>query len=285
LAERHILTINLVGWETDAEFDVVFEQLWLTSRDAFETGGGPSTWLTTRKIDALLRSALTDPASPEIKYIRKRLLEHGVEATTEQVASWVKVRLDPTETPTDRSPPPGSISATGMKKASESPPLMAYGKSPDAAGQQCWIIPAGNRDGFKAIDYLKMWLSRGYWALGERTPGRKAIQPGDRVCFYAAGLHQVVAYADVVARIDTPVTPEDWPEPRPQQNVLYKMPLVNVTWLTPPTLLDRKMRSQLDALGGRDPDDNWGLYFQTSRRISNSDFKRLTGTSRGPGSA
>lgn len=265
------------GWTV---FDTVFDRLWLTSREAFETGGGPSTWLTTRKLDSFLRAALTDPTSPEIKCIRKRLQGHGVEVTPDQVASWIKVRLNPMETaivePTTQTP--ASTASSAQAKASESPPLIAYGKTTDAARQQCWLIPAGNRNGIKAIDYLRIWLSRGYWALGERTPGRKAIQPGDRACFYAAGLHQVVAYADVVGKIDAPVSPEDWPEPNPQRDVLYKMPLANVTWLTPPTPLDREVRAQLDALAGKNPDDNWGLYFQTSRRLGDADFKRLTRT-------
>jgi hypothetical protein len=123
-----------------------------------------------------------------------------------------------------------------------------------------------------------MWLPRGYWALGERTPGRKAIQPGDRACFYAAGLYQVVAFADVEGKIVIPVSPEEWPEPNPQSDALYKMPLANVTWLSPPTSLDHELRAQLDALAGKDPKRNWGLFFQTSRRLSLADFKRLTRT-------
>jgi hypothetical protein len=56
------------------------------------------------------------------------------------------------------------------------------------------------------------------------------------------------------------------------------MPLTNITWLTPPTPLDLNLRAQLDALHGRDPAGNWGLFFQTSRRLSQGDFKRLTRT-------
>jgi hypothetical protein len=169
------------------------------------------------------------------------------------------------------------FSAVGTKVA-ESPPVGSYGTTPASIEPGNWLIPAGNRNGVKAIDYLNMWLARGYWALGERTPGRKAIQPGDRACFYAAGLHQVVAYAEVVGKINTPVSPAEWPEPNPQSDVLYKMPLANVTWLRPPTPLDQELRGQLDALAGKNLAGNWGLFFQTSRRLSLLDFKRLTRT-------
>ena len=278
LAEKHILTIDLVGWGTDAEFDNVFERLWLTSREAFEVGGGPSTWLTTKKLDSLLRAALIDPGSPEINYIRKRLQHQGVEATSDQLASWLKARLDAKESPITGP----ALSAVGFSaggtKVSEPPPTAGYGTTQASTEPGNWLIPAGNRNGIKAIDYLNMWLARGYWALGERTPGRKAIQPGDRACFYAAGLHQVVAYADVVGKINAPVSPEEWPEPNPQSDVLYKMPLANITWLKPPTQLDLDLRGQLEALAGKNPAGNWGLFFQTSRRLTQQDFKRLTRT-------
>ena len=61
LAEKHILTVDLVGWTTDAEFDAVFEQLWLTSRESFETDNGPASWLTTKKLEALLRKRADRP--------------------------------------------------------------------------------------------------------------------------------------------------------------------------------------------------------------------------------
>ena len=278
LADKHILTIDLVGWATDAEFDGVFERLWLTSREAFETGGGPSSWLTTKKLGAMLHSALTDPASPEIKYIRKRLQDQGVEVTPDQLASWLKSRLDSKEfakpEPAAHAPTP----ASSVTKASESSDAGEYGAGSSTKEPAYWLIPAGNRKGIKSIDYLKMWLARGYWALGERTPGRKAIQPGDRACFYAAGLRQVVAFADVTGKIDSAVSMDDWPEPSPQTDVLYKMPLANIKWLTPPTPLDLEMRMQMEALVGKDPAGNWGLFFQTSRRLSLADFKRLTRT-------
>jgi hypothetical protein len=78
--------------------------------------------------------------------------------------------------------------------------------------------------------------------------------------------------------IDAPVSPEEWPEPKPQTAILYKMPLANVTWLKPPTQLDLHLRGQLEALAGKDPAKGWGLFFQTSRRLSALDFKRLTRT-------
>jgi hypothetical protein len=48
--------------------------------------------------------------------------------------------------------------------------------------------------------------------------------------------------------------------------------------LKPPTLLDLELRGQLEALAGQNPAGNWGLFFQTSRRLTQQDFKRLTRT-------
>jgi hypothetical protein len=145
--------------------------------------------LTTKKLDSLLRAALIDPGSPEIKYIRKRLQDQGVEATLDQLASWLKARLDAKEAPIAQPKLSAVGFPTGEAKVSDGPPAAGYGAIPAGTDPAHWLIPAGNRKGIKSIDYLKMWLARGYWALGERTPGRKAIQPGDRACFYAAGLH------------------------------------------------------------------------------------------------
>ncbi len=119
LADKHILTVDLVGWESDAQFDGVFEQLWLCSREAFSAGDGPATWLTRKKLESLLRSALTDPGSPEIKYIRRRLQDRDVPATAEQIVSWLKSRLDQAGSAAEPAPKPeghGSAYAPAVAK-------------------------------------------------------------------------------------------------------------------------------------------------------------------------
>ena len=277
LAEKHILTVDLVGWNSDAEFDAVFEQLWLTSRESFETDNGPASWLTSKKLDALLRNVLTDPASPEVRYIKKRLLTHDVAVTDEQVASWLRTRLD-SATPTAAVVRPSWDPASTKTHQTSEPTSAPRYTSVDTTATQHWLVPAGARKGTEAIDFLKMWLGRGYWGFGERTPGRKAMRTGDHVCFYASKIHEVVAYAELAGPIDKLIEASDWPEPEPPEQPLYKMPLANIVWLPHPTTLDAAVRSTLDAYSGKNPAGNWSFLVQTTRRLSAADFARLTGT-------
>lgn len=277
LAEKHILTVDLVGWNSDAEFDAAFEQLWLTSRESFETDNGPASWLTSKKLDTLLRNVLTDPASPEVRYIKKRLLARDVSVTDEQVASWLKTRLDSAAPPAPVVKSSSDPASTTTHQASEPKSAPKYA-SADSSAAKYWLVPAGARKGTEAIDFLKLWLGRGYWGFGERTPGRKAMRKGDRLCFYASKLHQVVAYAELADPIDKPIEAAEWPEPEPPEQPLYKVPLANIVWLQNPTTLDAAVRSTLDAYNGKNPAGNWSFFVQTTRRLSAADFARLTGT-------
>jgi hypothetical protein len=93
LAEKLLSAVDLVAWETDPQFNAVFEQLWLVSKEAFQSSGGPAAWLVAKQLDGVLRKTLVDASSPEIKYIRKRLADRAVTATTEELATWFKMNL------------------------------------------------------------------------------------------------------------------------------------------------------------------------------------------------
>ena len=95
LSGKLVLSTSLIGWETDEQFDAVFEQLWLISQEAFESSGGPTSWLTAKRLDVEVLSMLTDPASPTLKSLRKQLESHDIAVTPQQLASWLKGRLDP----------------------------------------------------------------------------------------------------------------------------------------------------------------------------------------------
>ena len=201
LQEKRMLTVDLIGWESDAQFDNVFEQLWLISKESFTTGEGPATWLTSQKLDHTMRSALTDPASPEIKYIRKQLESRGVSVAADQVVSWFRTRLEtgPATTPLHRRaipaayPSPQSKSLVAAHESPTAPVARAKGIPPGPP--QHWLIPAGTRSGYSSAEHLRMWLDKGFWGFGESTPGRKAIHQGDWACFYAAKAQEILAYA------------------------------------------------------------------------------------------
>lgn len=261
LAGKLLFNLDLVGWTSSPEFESLFDQLWLVSREAFEGSDGPKGWLRAQQLDAALRDALTNPASLEIKYLRKRLADQTIDATPEDVATWFKGKLlEAVPIPSPTQPPP-AVSTSGVIAGSSGPTY--------------WMAPASGRPGMSAEETLKAWLGKGMWGFGESTPGRKSMREGDWIAFYAAG-RGVVAFAQLTGEANLLVQPSEWPEPIPQGGPTYKIPLRDVTWLKSVNKVDAQARSQLDAFQGRDPNGNWSWLVQTTRRLSQADFKRLT---------
>lgn len=276
LSGKHILTADLLGWETDQQFDSMFEQLWLVSKESFSVSGGPSSWLTSQKLDHALRSVLTDPQSAEVKYIRKQLEQSGIVVSGDQVASWLKARLDaaalPPGKPTSPTVAPPAAAPKDLVEAPAKVPLA------QADGPAYWLIPAGSQHGYSASEHLKYWLEEGFWGFGERTPGRKGVRVGDQVAFYAAKSNLVLAKATVAAEATMLVTASEWPGPEAMgESISYKLLLDGISWLNPAVKLDSALRAKLDAYAGRDPFGNWSWFVQTSRKVSAADFARLTG--------
>jgi hypothetical protein len=281
LADKLILKIDLLGWESDSQFDAVFEQLWLISKDAFEAGDGPASWLALKNLDKLMRSVLADPQSPEVRYLRGKLEQRGVSVSTEQVAAWLKARIDG-EANVARTKPPKAESPTEKAAPSatpsrESAATYATAKGADRIDEHYWLIPSGKQRGFSAAEHLKAWLTNGFWGFGPSTPGRKAIRPGDWVCFYAAQAHEVLAYAQISGTLDKPVQPHEWPGPDAPQGVVYKVPISGLVWLPVPIAVDAPLRARLDAFKGKDPGTGWSWLVQTTHRVTQSDFMLLTG--------
>ena len=144
VAEKRMLTVDLVGWKSDAEFDVVFDQLWLISQDAFLNGDGPGSWLSTKKLDQWLQTRLTDPSSHEVEHLRKRAESEGLTASAEHIASWVKGRTDAPAAPSKVYEPSAHLvptpTPTSFVATTQSPANTAV-----AAVPGYWIVPAGLR--------------------------------------------------------------------------------------------------------------------------------------------
>jgi hypothetical protein len=278
LADKRILSVDLTNWTTDIEFDSVFEQLWLISREAFAGGEGPSSWMTTKKLDQLLRSSLTNPESPEVKVIRKRVEAAGIDVTTQQIASWFKARVEATQSPTPSAA--AYPNAQGTPSISVADDAHRYIESPTSSSAEpsYWVVPAGRQGGFSAADHLKAWLDKGFWGFGEGTPGRKAMKVGDWAAFYAAKSHSVLAYAQIAGALNMLVAASEYPGPGVQTQPLYKVPLSGITWVEDPVVVDESTRASLDAFMGKDPAAGWSWLIQTTRRLTKKDFKRLTRT-------
>lgn len=267
LADKLLFTLDLVGWQSDGEFQALFDQLWLLSKDAFAMSDGPGAWQKAQRLDEWLRDTLTNAASSEAKWLRKRAGEQQLDVSAEDLAGWFKSRLlEPAPIP---GPSPVAVTPQGQTtdKAQAA-----------AVSESYWMVPASSRPGLSASECLHAWLGKGMWGFGEGTPSRKALREGDWIAFYAVG-SGVLAYAQLSAAADTLVEPAEWPEALPQKAPTYKIPVANVTWLTGPVVVSAALRARLEAFAGRDVQSNWSWLVQTTRRLSEADFRVLTGKS------
>lgn len=142
------------------------------------------------------------------------------------------------------------------------------------ARQPYWVLPAGNTDTSTASESLKLWLDRNIWGMRQSTPGRKHLRIGDYVCFYAAKVG-VVAVAEIAGESNQFIAAADAPEPINDESV-YRVPLKNVRWLPRPIPLDKDLRIQLDAFKGRNPNGIWAWFIQSTRNVTEHDFRLLT---------
>lgn len=136
-----------------------------------------------------------------------------------------------------------------------------------------WLTPVRSDKERSAEEVVETLVSEeGIYAFGDRTPGRNHLKPGDWICFYASG-KGVIGHARVLSR------PEK--DPHPMVNESEKYPWTfrvgkDKLYLDNPIKIDAKMRKKLDAFKGKDHGKFWGLVMQTTRKISEKDFKLLT---------
>ncbi|OPX21479.1 MAG: hypothetical protein B1H03_06555 [Planctomycetales bacterium 4484_113] len=110
------------------------------------------------------------------------------------------------------------------------------------------------------------------YAIGDRTPGRRHIKRGDRMCFYATG-KGVVAHATVVSAPER----QRHPRIREPENYPWVIRLDGPTlYLDEPVVIDGALRAQLDAFRGRDPAKPWAWFVQGMNRVTEHDFRILT---------
>ena len=227
---------------------------------AREQGGirgsdGPLAWLRAQQLDAALRDALTNDSSTEVKYLRKRLADKHIRASDQDVAAWFKGKL--------LEAPPASASWSDEPMIAEAavPYVPPAPPTPSvhapATGISHWLVPAGPRPGgMTGEQSLQYWLSKDMWGFWESTPGRKSIQAGDRIAFYASDrkVRAVIAHAIAAGPANLLVTPAEWPEPVAQDKPVYKQPLTGVTWLDRRLkLTELAFRARLDAFKKADP--------------------------------
>jgi hypothetical protein len=136
-----------------------------------------------------------------------------------------------------------------------------------------WLTPVKSNEEGTVEEVIQTLVGQEkIYAFGERTPGRKHLKTGDRICFFASR-SGVVGHAEVISP----------PEKKPHRKVRYpdKYPWVFrldkvVLYLGKPIVIDVTLRGNLDAFKNRDPDKSWAWFVQTTRKITEHDFWVLT---------
>ncbi len=95
LAAKRVLQLDLLAFNSDAEFDALFGQLWQLSRESMTTPSGVRTWLNQRRMDAALRAILLDPGSSTVRQLRTALTNAEINATSQDVTQWFRSHLSP----------------------------------------------------------------------------------------------------------------------------------------------------------------------------------------------
>lgn len=98
LAAKRVLRLDLLAFNSDAEFDALFGQIWQLSRESMTTPSGVRSWLNQRRLDTALRTILLDPTSATNRQLRKVLAESEINVTVQELAGWFRVHLGPTVT-------------------------------------------------------------------------------------------------------------------------------------------------------------------------------------------
>lgn len=136
-----------------------------------------------------------------------------------------------------------------------------------------WLTPVRSDATGSAEEVIDTLVGRErIYAFGDRTPGRRHIKPGDRICFYASGTG-VVAHATVAS------VPKQQSHPRVRDPAKYPWVFAVDSarlYLERPVVLDADLRAKLDAFRSRDSFKSWAWFVQATRRITEHDFRLLT---------
>lgn len=137
-----------------------------------------------------------------------------------------------------------------------------------------WLTPVKSQDGKTPEELVNFLVGQEkLYAFGERTPGRKHIKEGDRICFYAT-TNGVVGHAKVASK---PNYENSHPKIKDSDAYPWVFKLAEPKlYLHDPVVIDVSLRKQLDAFNKRDETKSWAWFVQSTSRLSESDFAKLT---------
>jgi predicted type IV restriction endonuclease len=266
LHQKLVVKIDLLGFNSNDEFDAIFDQLWLLSKASLASPTALNSWMEQRRLDQAARAILLNQHSEVVKVLVAELASAAhVSASPDDVVQWVRGRLMPNLAVVPNVPPVL--------------PKYEPKSQPAESGPQYWLMPCkAAPDGAKPVQELHRWLDKGYWGVGGNTPGRKRLRAGDYACFYASGVG-VVAAARIAGPADTVVSAAEWPEPTPYTAGTFKVPLKEVSWLEKVVPVTKERRAQLEAFAAKDQDGPWSWLVLSTSKLSPHDFAVLTGES------
>lgn len=126
---------------------------------------------------------------------------------------------------------------------------------------------------FNPEEILTQRFSDRLWGLGEKTPNRKALQPGDKIVFYLGNPHKAFAASAVLGSAMFTLSPAEQKEFahdtdffRTTYGVRLEQP---VKWEHP-----HRVEDLLPSLGFIENKEYWGSYFQGGvRQLGERDFE------------
>lgn len=148
-------------------------------------------------------------------------------------------------------------------------------QAPLTSASSYWLTPVKDDDVQSADECVRsLVVENGIYAFGENTPGRKRIKAGDLICFYATG-RGVIGHATVTS---SPVKTRHNAVRHPDKYEWVFGVMNPIVYFDHPRQLTQELRSQLDAFKGRDSARPWAWFVQSTGRLTERDFKLLTGT-------
>lgn len=144
--------------------------------------------------------------------------------------------------------------------------------SPDVRPRLNVLFAVADRPDSSAIETVAALLDQHRWVMGNNTSEHSMIRAGDRICIYI-GRRGVVADAVVAAAPQrAPVSAN-----RDLSRYPWAVELRQVRrYLDRPVVVDRALRSGLDAFSHRDLDRPWGWFVKRPQLLSDRDFEILT---------
>jgi hypothetical protein len=93
LSYKRILKLNLLAFDSEAEIDPVFDDIWQMSRESITSPEGTRRWVNRQRLEKVIREILLNPASAPVSALVEALANQEISATSADVAAWFQNNL------------------------------------------------------------------------------------------------------------------------------------------------------------------------------------------------